>query len=271
MTDSYLAIVTAIVERFSQLPEVESIALAGSRASRQDGHLSDVDLYVYSRVDIPAAERQAIGREFSPDVQLVDFWGPGLEWDDSATGIHIDVIFFTTGWLEDQQARVLKRHEAWLGYSTCFWHTVRLSQILFDRNGWFAQIQLEAQQPYPDALAQAIVRQNFPVLRDSFSSYRYQLEKAISRDDRVSIQHRITGFLASYFDILFAINRLTHPGEKRLLQLVEQTCSKYPPNMRSQVEALLRAGGVAPNDVLLCVDLLVDELEILLKNEALLG
>ncbi len=267
MTDSYQSLAAAVAARFSQLPQVEAVAVAGSRAAGQDGHLSDVDIYVYSQGDITAGQRYAIGCEFSADVQLVDFWGPGLEWDDAATGIHVDVIFFSVGWLEDKMDRVLRRHEAWLGYSTCFWHTVRLSQILFDRNGWFGQLQLQAQQPYPDALAQAIVKLNFPVLRDSFSSYHHQLEKAVSRNDRVSINHRIAGFLASYFDILFALNHLTHPGEKRLLQQVEQTCSKRPPNMRPQVEALLRAAGAAPRDVLLCVDLLTDELTVLLESE----
>ena len=48
-------------------------------------------------------------------------------------------------------------------------------------------------------------------------SFLYQVDKAVERNDLISINHRTTELLASYFDIIFALNEKLHPGEKRLL------------------------------------------------------
>src|SRR5688572_12091267 len=131
-----LPIIERLVARFRQLPEVEAMAIAGSQATGKAGAGSDIDFYVYPQTDLPAEQRLAIGHEFSSSVQHIDYWGAGLEWDDPETGIHIDVIFFTTAFMEDQLVRLLDRHQPSLGYTTAFWHTIHISQQLYDRNGW---------------------------------------------------------------------------------------------------------------------------------------
>ena len=54
------------------------------------------------------------------------------------------------------------------------------------------------------------------------SCYLKQITTSIVRRDPVSLNHRIAAWLASYFDILFAINCRFHPGEKRLLTYAEE-------------------------------------------------
>lgn len=231
---------------------------------------SDIDLYVYPSTDIPADVRLSIGREFAEQPQSIDYFGPGLEWDDPATGIHVDVILFTAGWMQDQIERVLARHEASLGYTTALWYTVRISRVLYDPRGWFARLQQFAAQPYPDELVRAIVDFNFPLLRGSFSEYTAQIHKAAQRGDLISLNHRTAAFLASYFDILFAINRLPHPGEKRLLDLAERDCTKRPADMRQNITRMLAAAGIGSAEVVPEVDALVDGLEALLSIEGYL-
>lgn len=267
---TYRMLAERVARRFAQLPVVQAIAIAGSQTSGRASQQSDIDLYIYTNGTIPADERLAIGHEFAEVVQIIDYWGPGLEWDDPETGIHLDVIFFEASWMADQVARVLTRHEAWMGYTTCFWHTVRVSQILYDPHQWFAQLQVSANVPYPDELVKAIVTLNFPPLRDIFPSYRAQIVKASSRDDVVSLNHRIAGLLASYFDILFAVNRLPHPGEKRLLEIAETLCPLRPVTMRDDVLSLLSASVNTPEKVGERVDALIDGLEALLKRERLI-
>jgi hypothetical protein len=120
-------------------------------------------------------------------------------------------------WIEDQLDRVLMRHEATIGYTTCFWFNVLHSEPLFDRGGWFKQLRDRANVAYPDELRRAVIAKNWPILRRNQSSYRRQIELALQRGDAVSVQHRVTALLASFFDVWFALKREPHPGEKRLL------------------------------------------------------
>ena len=67
-----------------------------------------------------------------------------------------------------------------------------------------------------------------------------QIKKAVNRNDYVSINHRVSAFLESYFDIIFAMNKLTHPGEKRLVQLCKRDCKILPDNFESNLDALFK-------------------------------
>ena len=172
-----------------------------------------------------------------------DFWEPGDEWIDAQTGRHVDVMYRTPVWIEEQLERVLVRHEASVGYSTCFWHNVLHSTPLFDRSGWYRDLQATAARPYPQPLQRAIIARNHPILRQTLSSYLAQIERAVRRGDSVSIQHRVTALLASYFDVLFAVNELPHPGEKRLLQFAATRCAKTPLDMETQINALFETAA----------------------------
>jgi hypothetical protein len=55
----------------------------------------------------------------------------------------------------------------------------------------------------------------------------------------VSLNHRATALLASYFDVLFALNRQPHPGEKRLVRFAELLCTKRPTEFAVKIAELL--------------------------------
>lgn len=173
------------------------------------------------------------------------WFGPEDAWLDPQTGRVMDVVYHAVSWVENELSRVLVRHQARVGYSTAAWANVLNSQPLADPSGWFARLQQEAQQPYPEELRQAIIALNLPLLRQAHSSFSHQLAKAVTRGDLVSVNHRLAAFLASYFDVLFALNRVPHPGEKRLLEIAQARCAVLPAALPQRITALLQAAAGA--------------------------
>ena len=95
-----------------------------------------------------------------------------------------------------------------------------------------------------------------------FASYYEQIQKAIQRNDVVSVNHRIAAFLASYFDCLFAINQMLHPGEKRLVSYVKMNCKIIPEKFEDNINKLLTSNS---KDVLPVLDDMFQKLSILLQ------
>jgi predicted nucleotidyltransferase len=251
---------------FGSFPRVEAIALAGSQAAGAVDQDSDIDLYVYTTSVIPLHDRAAVVEKLGAtrsDLNL-QFWDLGDEWIDKETGIEVDVIYWDVSWIERQLDRVLVEHQASTGYSTCFWHTVRNSLILYDKGNWLHRLKERNEVPYPEPLRRAIIAKNHPLLRRVIPSYLHQIEKAERRNDLVSVNHRVAALLASYFDVLFALNRLPNPGEKRVLQTAFERCTEVPRGMVDQVEVVLRAVSSPDQSLITRIEALVDGLDQLL-------
>jgi len=262
--------------RLGALPGVVAVALGGSRVGRLAGSGSDVDLYVYADTPPDPAARAAVAAALGAVGTEIDnrFWEPGDEWADAASGLGLDIMYRTPTWIEGELDRLLVRHEASVGYSTALWHSIRASEPLVDLTRWYADLQRRAAAPYPEALRRAVVAKNHPILRQSRSSYRRQIEAARDREDWVAVNHRVAALLASFFDVLFALNRATHPGEKRLLAQAAVVCPQRPADLAERVRSLLAAASPnAPRgvDLLKAIDRLVDDLDPLLRDEGLVA
>jgi len=231
-----------VAAAFSEFPEVEAVTVAGSLTGIGSDELSDIDMYVYSRKEISLNARTIVAETYGRKgtIEMDNrFWESGDEWVDDVSGIAFDIMYRSPDWIEDQVARSVSRCEASVGYSTCFWHNVLHSDIIFDRYGWFSRLKEESSVPYPSSLQRAVINKNLPLLRERTSSYWHQVTKVIARNDWVSVNHRIAAFLASYFDVLFALNAVPHPGEKRLVQYAHAQCTLLPPDWKRDVEALV--------------------------------
>ena len=233
---------------YSQLPATEAVAIAGSYAAGIADGRSDLDVYVYSREPPGKDERAAIASRLGSELELGEtLWEDSDHWKMLDSSLHVDVIFRTRQWIEERLAAVLDNHDASLGYTTSLWYNVLHSRSLFDRAGWFEELQAKCRCPYPDGLQASIIAKNFPVLGSIGFSYIHQIELALQRRDAISALHRTTAYLESYFDVLFAANRQPHPGEKRLLTFAHALCPNLPEKMDQHIETMTTSSFLGPD------------------------
>jgi hypothetical protein len=228
--------VDELAANFAELEEVEALVLAGSAATGLTDEWSDYDLYAYTRGVVPIEFRAKFLKPRAARLELHNtFWEWSDEWVES-DGAIFDLMYRSCDAIEADVEAKLGRGVAALGYSTSLCHSVLQATPVFDRRGWFKALQDRLKSaPYPDALVEGIIKMNLPVLGGMIHSYEQQIRSAFYRRDRISLNHRTAAWLASYFDILFAINRRFNPGEKRLLTHA-QALPEVPVRMVADVE-----------------------------------
>lgn len=231
--------IKGIIDSFSARPETEAIALGGSRASGMADHLSDYDIYIYLSDEMPYGVREWILKGYCSYLEIGNhYW----EMEDDCTlhsGPVIEIIYRRIDDFSESLRWVVEGCHASTGYTTCMWDNLLNSRILFDRHSRLAALKDKYHVPYPELLRENILRNNRDLLDGRLPSFYAQVEKAVGRRDMVCVQHRITAFLACYFDIIFAYNRQTYPGEKRLMQLCVAKCAHLPEQFEQNLRDLL--------------------------------
>ena len=230
--------VNDLFEQFRQLPEVESIALGGSRATGRNDEKSDYDVYIYISKSIEESKRKEILKNFCKYMEISNsFW----ELEDDVTlkdGIDMDIIYRNFDEFKSTIESVVKNFTAYNGYTTCMWHNLITSKIIFDKTGRLTSLKDRFTISYPKQLKENIINKNLSLLSGMLPSFDLQIKKAENRGDLVSVNHRVTEFLASYFDIIFALNEMTHPGEKRMQSICSSECKILPRNFDENLNKL---------------------------------
>lgn len=250
-----------IAKAFADIAGVQAVALAGSAALRKADSLSDYDLYVYGRVPVPIEARERIIANRASEYQLDNtFWELEDDWAEPG-GLRFNVMYRSCREAEEEVARRLVRHVASLGYTTAYCFSLSHCKILADSSSWLANLQDQARRSYPDGLLKAILEKNRPVLGGGMQScYLQQIKTAVARRDPVSLNHRVAAWLASYFDILFAINSRFHPGEKRLLTYAEEL-TDLPESVLSDVRQLCAFAGTPDAPIIVHLERMLERLD----------
>lgn len=254
---------TTIIEQFKQFPQVKAIAIGGSSAANTMDKSSDIDVYVFTTGDIEVKKREEIITAISSKYEVGgEYFGSGDEFFVDSIGIQFDVMYWNVGWFEDVVKNVWEKHYPSNGYTTCFLYTLSVFDIIYDKENWLSALQNSIKTDYPKELQQNIIKRNLMLMKDKpFASYYEQIEKAVKRNDLVSVNHRIAAFMASYFDVIFAINKSLHPGEKRLVKFALNHCKVLPDNFEQNINKLYNAN---PLEVLPILDKIIENLRVIL-------
>lgn len=254
----------SILEKYAKLDEVEAVALGGSSAAKTSDKSSDIDIYVFVRNDISLEVRERLVKDISSKYEVGgEYFGPGDEYYVDDLGCQLDIMYWNVNWFEDVVNNVWFKHYPSNGYTTCFLYTLNNFNIFYDKTGWLKSLQEKINTPYPKELKQNIIERNVKLMKEKpFASYYEQIQKAVQRNDIVSVNHRIAAFLASYFDVIFALNEMLHPGEKRLINYVKTNCKIVPKNFEDNINKLLTSDY---KEVLPVLDDMFQNLSILLR------
>lgn len=248
-----------LLVELSQLEQVESIALGGSRSGRNYDEKSDYDVYVYCNSPVSEETRTDILKKYCCTMEIGNhYW----EYEDNCTlnnGVDIDIIYRNPDDFYREVSDVVENYNSRNGYTTCMWHNLINCRIIYDKNDRLLQAKKRFDVPYPDILRKNIIERNMNLLCEALPAYSHQIEKAVARNDHISVIHRTTAFLESCFDVILALNRLTHFGEKRLIELCMKYCSVLPNNFEANLNRL-------SDDLPLCTDKVNDDINIILTE-----
>lgn len=250
-----------ILDEFKKFPQVKAVAIGGSSAAKTSDETSDIDVYVFVTSHIPVPDRDKIIRKYSSKYETGgEYFGSGDEFFVDEINQQLDVMYWNIDWFNAIVENVWFKHYPSNGYSTAFLYTLKNFNIIYDTENFLKNLQDSIETPYPTELRKNIIHRNIMLLKDKpFASYYEQIKKAVKREDLVSVNHRIAAFLASYFDIIFAVNELLHPGEKRLVSYCKKHCSILPKDFEQNIDRLL----IQPNSDTLKI---LDEIIINLKS-----
>lgn len=230
--------VDALFTDLAQIKEVEAVALGGSRAGKTYDENSDYDVYVYITAPIDDTVRENLLKKHCRTIELgASFW----ELEDDCVlkdGTDVDIIYRSLDSFVEEVADVVEKHNVRNAYTTCMWHNLITCKVIFDRNGRLCEAKKRFSVPYPAELKNNIITSHMKLLHGSLPAYDRQIKKAAERHDLNSVNHRVAGFLETYFDLIFALNEMTHPGEKKLIKICKSKCKILPRDFEKNINSI---------------------------------
>ncbi|MDE5717025.1 MAG: DUF4037 domain-containing protein [Lachnospiraceae bacterium] len=249
-----------IFNEYARFPQVRAMAIGGSRAVKRNDEFSDYDVYVYSTEPVSTEQRRSVLEKYCGSMVLDNHDREHEDVCIMEDGTELNIIYRNLDEFLSGIERVVEHYEVLDSCTTCMWHSLLTGRIAYDKGGFLGAAKEKYQVPYPQELKNNIISYHMNLIKYGIPSYIVQIDKAMKRGDMVNINQRVNLFLASYFDILFALNEKPHPGEKRLVKISMEECGILPARFELNIRLLLNSMFKDPAAISV-VEIMVTELE----------
>ncbi len=232
-----------VAEAMVGLRGIIGITLGGSVASGLADDSSDIDLHAYWRASLASSEEREdrlyhVADEGSMNIG-VTYWG--LEDHLNIGGRPVELVYVNLDELRSDIERAYDEGLNGEGFVTAQFYYLDTGHVLYDPAGELGMLQERLRASYPEPTRQLLLHDN-PFL---FQTYMEHLRKAQQRGDLLFVQHRRYTMQMVFFNLLFALNRRYHPGEKRLL-IHGKRCPIKPDKMAERWERTARMAADDP-------------------------
>lgn len=249
IADQQLEQAQRIADAIAGLPGIVAVTLGGSVASGLADAASDLDLHVYWRTSLALPQERVayLNTIADPGSVIANILTWGLEDHFRVGGQLVELVYVP---LDDLQAEVEQAYGKGLiseGFTTARLYYLVQSKVLIDSAGEIGALRSQLQLAYPEPTRRLLLAHHPALLRFALSNIR----KGLVRNDLPFVQQSRSNVQMIYFNLLFALNRRYHPGEKRLLTHVA-SFTILPHDFVARWQAMLRV----PNDNMLMVTML---------------
>jgi predicted nucleotidyltransferase len=217
-----------VVAAMADLPGIATIALGGSTAAGLADADSDFDVYIYYRQPLAAPADRAARLRPLADVGTLEVDIPtfGLEDHLHMRAKLIELVYLDLDRLSADARQAYGQGLSSEGYTTALLYILACSPLLHDLTGEVTALQAQLQAGYPEPTRARLLRENPELLRYFLELLRISQR----RGDLLYVQHMRYSLQMVFFNLLFALNRLYHPGGKRLLRHA-QRCGIQPAHL----------------------------------------
>lgn len=238
-------IIEVLINNISEMEEVHSIGISGSKKSLPKAGEGDIDIFIYCDIVPNFEKRQAIINQLEDHIQegKVNIFESG-HWGIGdfvrINGVETWLMYFTKGETLADVESILngkfpdKLDNYYYPIGRCA--MLKDINILIDKGDFLHDLKKKLSQ-YSDKLAEILIRYHINALDDT-----EDLERATMRRDVLFYHFAMDIAIDHFLQALFAINKTYFPSRKRTLDFINNFSIK-PQFCNERLLEVIKLGG----------------------------